>query len=242
MSDEIRIEEMSGQDAEVAAMLVDLTLAEQAHYDHPPRDPRGGGAPAAGGADVRGENHLLVARDAAGHAVGVCWVVLFDPGTGLEAEIAELYVRPEVRGGGVARSAGHGGDRVPAPPQRELRVGLDARRQRPRAGRVSRRRLRSHRAGGADLAATSRSLSERHTPWVANNVAMPLSPDEVAHVAMLARLGLDDEERRRIGAELDLILDHISALQRADISDVPETAQVGEPGQRLARGRAASPA
>jgi ribosomal protein S18 acetylase RimI-like enzyme len=30
-------------------------------------------------------------------------VVLFDPGTGLEGEIAELYVRPEVRGGGVAR-------------------------------------------------------------------------------------------------------------------------------------------
>lgn len=57
---------------------------------------------------------------------------------------------------------------------------------------------------------------------------MPLRPDEVAHVALLARLGLDDEEKRRIGAELDLILDHISALQRADISDIPETAQVGD--------------
>jgi aspartyl-tRNA(Asn)/glutamyl-tRNA(Gln) amidotransferase subunit C len=56
---------------------------------------------------------------------------------------------------------------------------------------------------------------------------MPLSPDEVAHVALLARLGLDGEEKRRIGAELDLILDHISALQRADISNIPETAQVG---------------
>jgi aspartyl-tRNA(Asn)/glutamyl-tRNA(Gln) amidotransferase subunit C len=56
---------------------------------------------------------------------------------------------------------------------------------------------------------------------------MPLSPEEVAHVAMLARLGLSDEEQRRIGAELDLILEHISALQRADISLVPETAQVG---------------
>lgn len=56
---------------------------------------------------------------------------------------------------------------------------------------------------------------------------MPLGPDEIAHVAMLARLGLDDEERRSIGAELDLILEHISVLQRADISDVPETAQVG---------------
>jgi aspartyl-tRNA(Asn)/glutamyl-tRNA(Gln) amidotransferase subunit C len=56
---------------------------------------------------------------------------------------------------------------------------------------------------------------------------MPLSPEEVAHIAMLARLGLSDEDQHRIGAELDLILEHISALQRADISDVPETAQVG---------------
>ena len=30
-----------------------------------------------------------------------------------------------------------------------------------------------------------------------------------------------------MGADLDRILDHVSALQRADISDVPETAQVG---------------
>jgi aspartyl-tRNA(Asn)/glutamyl-tRNA(Gln) amidotransferase subunit C len=57
---------------------------------------------------------------------------------------------------------------------------------------------------------------------------MPLRPDEIAHVALLARLGLDDEERRRIGTELDLILEHISVLQRADISDIPETAQVGD--------------
>lgn len=56
---------------------------------------------------------------------------------------------------------------------------------------------------------------------------MPLSPDDVAHVARLARLGLDDGERRRIGAELDVILEHISVLQRADISEVPETARVG---------------
>jgi aspartyl-tRNA(Asn)/glutamyl-tRNA(Gln) amidotransferase subunit C len=56
---------------------------------------------------------------------------------------------------------------------------------------------------------------------------MPLTDDEVAHVAMLARLGLSEEERRRLGAELDAILEHISALQRADISDIPETAQVG---------------
>jgi aspartyl-tRNA(Asn)/glutamyl-tRNA(Gln) amidotransferase subunit C len=57
---------------------------------------------------------------------------------------------------------------------------------------------------------------------------MPLSPDDVAHVAMLARLGLSDEERQRIGGELDLILAHIARLQGADVSDVPETAQVGD--------------
>lgn len=56
---------------------------------------------------------------------------------------------------------------------------------------------------------------------------MPLDPEEVAHVAVLARLGLDDDQRRRIGADLDRILEHVSALQRADISDIPETAQVG---------------
>jgi aspartyl-tRNA(Asn)/glutamyl-tRNA(Gln) amidotransferase subunit C len=56
---------------------------------------------------------------------------------------------------------------------------------------------------------------------------MPLTPDEVAHVAMLARLGLDDEERARIGAELSAILDHISRLQQIDTTTVDETAQVG---------------
>ncbi len=56
---------------------------------------------------------------------------------------------------------------------------------------------------------------------------MPLSPEEIGHVAMLARLGLDEQEKQRIGADLDVILDHVSALQRADVSDIPETAQVG---------------
>ena len=104
MADEIRIEEMSGQDAEVAEMLVELTLAEQVHYDHPPESRDEVERRLRVSPRFSGENHLLVARDEAGHAVGVCWVVLFDPGTGLEAELAELYVRPEVRGGGVARS------------------------------------------------------------------------------------------------------------------------------------------
>jgi aspartyl-tRNA(Asn)/glutamyl-tRNA(Gln) amidotransferase subunit C len=57
---------------------------------------------------------------------------------------------------------------------------------------------------------------------------MTLSTSDVDHVAALARLGLDPEERRRLGAELEAILDHISRLQQVDTSDVGETAQVGE--------------
>lgn len=56
---------------------------------------------------------------------------------------------------------------------------------------------------------------------------MTLSRDDVAHVAMLARLGLSDEEIDRFGAQLDAILEAISALNRVDTSTVAETAQVG---------------
>ena len=56
---------------------------------------------------------------------------------------------------------------------------------------------------------------------------MSLTRDQVAHVAMLARLGLGDEEQERLGAELSAILDHISRLQEVDTSTVAETAQVG---------------
>ncbi len=83
-------------------MLVDLALAEQRHFDHPPETTDQLSARLATAPRFTGENHLLVARSSDGAAIGLCWVVLFDPGTGLEAEIAELYVRPEGRGQGVA--------------------------------------------------------------------------------------------------------------------------------------------
>ncbi|HKR99270.1 MAG TPA: GNAT family N-acetyltransferase [Candidatus Dormibacteraeota bacterium] len=103
MTDAVRVEEMTGAtEPAVLDMLTDLTAAEQDHYDHP-RETRG---------EIRrrlrpeptfaGENRLLVARGEGGEALGLCWVVLFDPGTGLEGELAELYVRPEARGSGIA--------------------------------------------------------------------------------------------------------------------------------------------
>jgi ribosomal protein S18 acetylase RimI-like enzyme len=103
MSESVRVEELAGEDPEVARMLVDLTLAEQEHYDHPRESREQVHRRLRMTPTFTGENHLLVARGPAGEAVGVCWVVLYDPGTGLEAEIAELYVRPGARGGGVAR-------------------------------------------------------------------------------------------------------------------------------------------
>lgn len=57
---------------------------------------------------------------------------------------------------------------------------------------------------------------------------MSLSPDEVDHVALLARLGLSDEERERFAHQLGDILAHVSQLGGIDTSAVPETAQVGD--------------
>jgi aspartyl-tRNA(Asn)/glutamyl-tRNA(Gln) amidotransferase subunit C len=57
---------------------------------------------------------------------------------------------------------------------------------------------------------------------------MTLSRDEVDHVAMLARLGLSDEEKGRLLGELEAILGHIARLQEVDTSTLAETAQVGD--------------
>src|SRR5438105_525334 len=40
-------------------------------------------------------------RDEVGLVVGFCWIVLYDPGTGLEGEVAELYVAEGHRGQGI---------------------------------------------------------------------------------------------------------------------------------------------
>jgi aspartyl-tRNA(Asn)/glutamyl-tRNA(Gln) amidotransferase subunit C len=56
---------------------------------------------------------------------------------------------------------------------------------------------------------------------------MTLSRDDVDHVAMLARLGLSDEEKSRLLGELEKILGHIARLQQVDTSMLAETAQVG---------------
>jgi ribosomal protein S18 acetylase RimI-like enzyme len=100
----LRIETLQRlDDPEVLRMLVELGLEDQGRYDHP-QETRDEIAGRTGPLEshFRGENVAFVARDEAGHAVGLCWCVLFDPGNGLEGEVAELYVLPAARGAGVA--------------------------------------------------------------------------------------------------------------------------------------------
>lgn len=80
-------------------------LEEQRLYEHPQRTEQEIAADVEDTprSDFRGENLILAARTSTGETVGFCWCVFFDPGTGLEAEVAEVYVRPAFRGRGVGR-------------------------------------------------------------------------------------------------------------------------------------------
>lgn len=57
---------------------------------------------------------------------------------------------------------------------------------------------------------------------------MKLDLETVEHVAMLARLGLTDEEKARLQDQLSSVLDHISVLEDVDTDAIPPTAQVIE--------------
>lgn len=57
---------------------------------------------------------------------------------------------------------------------------------------------------------------------------MKLDLETVEHVAMLARLGLSDEEKTRLQDQLSSVLDHISVLEEVDTDAIPPTAQVIE--------------
>ena len=77
-------------------------LDEQRHYEHPQltleeieRE-----TATAPGPRFSGENVILAAR-VEGSVVGLCWCVLFNPGTGLEAEVAEVFVDAEFRSQGI---------------------------------------------------------------------------------------------------------------------------------------------
>ena len=52
---------------------------------------------------------------------------------------------------------------------------------------------------------------------------MPISREEVLHVARLARLELNDEEVERFREQLSAILEAVSKVSELDLSDVPPT-------------------
>ena len=54
---------------------------------------------------------------------------------------------------------------------------------------------------------------------------MKLTPEEVLHIARLARLGLTDAEIDKFSAQLSNLLENFEILQQVDTSDVPPTAQ-----------------
>jgi aspartyl-tRNA(Asn)/glutamyl-tRNA(Gln) amidotransferase subunit C len=62
---------------------------------------------------------------------------------------------------------------------------------------------------------------------------MPLSKDEVRHVALLARLGLEPGEEELYAEQLSGILGHIDRLQKLNTDDIAPTAQVVEVESRL---------
>jgi aspartyl-tRNA(Asn)/glutamyl-tRNA(Gln) amidotransferase subunit C len=55
---------------------------------------------------------------------------------------------------------------------------------------------------------------------------MELSPEEVRHIANLARIGLTEAELDRLRSELGDILAHVNQLNELDTESIPPTAQV----------------
>ncbi len=53
---------------------------------------------------------------------------------------------------------------------------------------------------------------------------MAISPDEVRHVARLARLELTDDELARLGGQLNAILEAVGKVSELELDDVPPTA------------------
>ncbi|HEX6548322.1 MAG TPA: GNAT family N-acetyltransferase [Candidatus Dormibacteraeota bacterium] len=89
----------------VKPLLVQLYLSEQPHFtDHPQLTE----SELVEGMDeiqprFSGDNLILAVRDG-DRLAGFCWCVFFDPGTGLEGEVAEVFVDPSQRGRGIARA------------------------------------------------------------------------------------------------------------------------------------------
>jgi len=54
---------------------------------------------------------------------------------------------------------------------------------------------------------------------------MKLSREEVLHIALLARLGVTEEEVDRLSEQLSNIIENFEVLQKVDTAGIPPTAQ-----------------
>ena len=54
---------------------------------------------------------------------------------------------------------------------------------------------------------------------------MKLSSEEVKHIALLARLGISEDEIEKFRLQLSNILENFEILKQVDTSDLPPTAQ-----------------
>ena len=62
---------------------------------------------------------------------------------------------------------------------------------------------------------------------------MPLSKDEVRHIALLARLALEPGDEEFYAEQLSGILGHIDRLQELNTDNIPPTAQIVEVANTL---------
>ena len=62
---------------------------------------------------------------------------------------------------------------------------------------------------------------------------MPITRDEVRHIAKLANLAFSDEDQERFARQLGAILDYVAHLDRLDTRDVAPTAHLGDDAQEL---------
>jgi ribosomal protein S18 acetylase RimI-like enzyme len=90
----------------IRPLLVDLHVEEQPHFSDHRQMSRDEVDSFLGRIEPNflGENIVFAVRDEQGEVAGFCWIVLFDPGTGLEGEVAEVYVAQEHRGRGVGEA------------------------------------------------------------------------------------------------------------------------------------------
>ncbi|MFQ5876495.1 MAG: Asp-tRNA(Asn)/Glu-tRNA(Gln) amidotransferase subunit GatC [Acidobacteriota bacterium] len=72
---------------------------------------------------------------------------------------------------------------------------------------------------------------------------MPISRDEVRHIARLANLEFSDEEYERFTRQLNSILDYVAQLERLDTDSIEPTSHLdgGEPPLRDDRVRDSLP-